>query len=142
MFDWIALPIWTRSGGGVETINQPGEYIFYVIVPVPDQLIGTSFKIPLTDWRVTVNKIKDWGKGSKVYVQIDNDKAAIKEAKLSPLQIDALLGIGLLAAFALLVDRISKVSPVLTFLVYGTILVVLISLYVRYGHPWLKAKMK
>lgn len=139
MFGLIDIPIWSKSGGGLSTINEPGQYVLYIIVTVPQSLVGTSLKIPGTDWRLTVSSIKSWQSGSKVYVDITNEKAAVNEA-LSPLQINALLGIGLLAAFALLVDRISKVSPMITIAVYGVILIVLAVIYIRYVHPHLKGR--
>lgn len=141
MFGLFDIPIWTRSGGGVSAINEPGTYVLYVIIPVPSSLIGTSFNIPGSSWRLTVSDIKPWKNGSKVFIDV-GPQVGVNEAGLSPLQIDAILGIGLLAAFALLVDRISKVSPLITFAVYGVILIVLVFSYVRWIHPWIKGRGK
>lgn len=140
MFGPIAIPIWTRDGGGVESINEPGTYILYVKIPVPEGLIGKSINVPLTNWRATITDIKPWSGGSKVYTEIGPQSATVAEARLSPLQINLFLGIGLFAAFALVVDRISKVSPMMTVAIYGVILVVAMVVYVRYVHPLLKRK--
>jgi hypothetical protein len=144
MFPSIAWKIWSRSEGGAETIDRPGTYIWYFIVPFPKSGIGWSVKIPLTDWTVSVTDVKSWNGGSKVYTEITNAKAniSVTEAKLSPLQINALLAIGVFAALALLVDRIERVSPLLTVAVYGAVIIAVILVYVLYVQPSLKKRKK
>jgi len=142
MFASISWPIWTRSAGGAETIDRPGTYIWYFIIPFPQSAIGWSVKIPLTDWTVTVTDVKSRNGGSKVYTEITNAKANVTQAKLSPLQINAILAIGVFAALALLVDRIERVSPLLTVAVYGAVIIALILVYVLYVQPSLKKRRK
>lgn len=142
MFPSIAWPIWTRSKGGAETIDRPGTYIWYFIVPFPQAGLGFTVKIPLTDWTLKVTDIDRWNGGSKVYTEITNAKADVVEARFSPLQINALLAIGVFAALALLVDRIERVSPLLTVAVYGAVIIALIVVYVLYVQPAIKKRKK
>lgn len=132
----IGIPIWTKSSTSLGTISEPGTYYLHCTIAVPKSgvlsPVGQSFS--LFGWFVRCTDVRDDDKGgSTITIVVGGDQQkGVNESALSPLQISALLGIGLLAAFALFIDRIEKASPILTTLIYGFLVIVLIVLYKKF----------